>query len=235
MWKAGPHLLACGDSRDPDLWVELLAGQTGDLLFTDPPYGVNYSGGGGVEREALAGDTPEEAPSLLADTLDAVTGVLTPGAATYVCLPSGDVLPAMMNVLDARGLYKWMLVWCKDNATFGRADYHQQHEPIVYGWLPGSHHKVTDRTETSVWHVPRPADSDLHPTSKPVELPARAIRNSTRPGAIVVEPFAGSGATLVAAHRENRVGVGCEIDPGYVNVALAWLESETGMLRERVR
>ena len=233
VWQVGPHLLGCGDSRNPDWWTRLLGDQRPSLMFTDPPYGVNYSGGG-VEREALAGDTPDEAPILLAAVLDTVAPQMASGAAAYICLPTHDVFPSMVQVLHDRNLWRWALSWCKDDATFGRADYHQQHELISYGWWPGPHHKVADRTETSVWHIPRPKDSDLHPTSKPVELPARAIRNSTRPGQIVVDPFAGSGSTLVAAHRENRVAVGSEMDAGYVNMALGWLETETGVPRQRV-
>lgn len=236
IWKVGPHLLACGDSRDPNLWAEMLEGQQANILFTDPPYGIDYTGGADVEREALAGDTPTEAPPLLADVLAAVSPIMRSGSASYVCLPSGDTLPAFAQILSDLKLWRWTLIWCKDVMTIGRADYHPQHELIIYGWFPGAaHHQVEDRTQTSVWHIPRPSDSDLHPTSKPVEIPARAIRNSTRPGGIVVEPFAGSGATLVAAHRENRVGVGCEIEPGYVNAALGWLETETGQMRVRVR
>lgn len=234
IWAVGGHTLGCGDSRDTDWWDLLLNGRSASLLVTDPPYGVDYSGGADLERTKLAGDTPTEAPPLLAATLDALTPHMGSGAATYVCLPLGDVLPAFAQVLSDRNLWRWGLSWCKDVMTIGRADYHPQHELIVYGWFPGSHHKVTDRTETSVWHIPRPKDSDLHPTSKPVELPARAIRNSTRPGQLVVDPFAGSGSTLVAAHRENRVGVGNELDPGYVNMALGWLEQETGETRVRV-
>lgn len=235
VWSVGPHVLGCGDSRDPDWWNRLLDGRAPSLMFTDPPYGIDYGGGGGgVEREPLAGDTPDEAVPLFAAVLDAIAPLMGSGAATYVCLPTGDILPAFAQILAERNLWRWGLVWVKDNATFGRADYHQQHELIVYGWHPGKHHPVEDRSETSVWNVPRPKDSDLHPTSKPVELPARAIRNSTRPGQLVIDPFAGSGSTLVAAHRENRVGVGNEIDPGYVNMALTWLETETGETRVRI-
>lgn len=234
VWKVGAHLLACGDSRDPALWRRLLGEQRAVAMFTDPPYGIGYSGGGGVEREALDGDaTSEEAVSLLTDVLDAVTQAesLGPGAASYVCLPSGTAFPPMASLLLDRGLYRWLLIWVKDNATFGRADYHQQHEVIVYGWWPGARHPVLDRTQTSVWSVPRPSDSDRHPTEKPVDLALRALENSTDPGGLVIDPFAGSGSTLVAAQRSGRVGVGVEVEPGYVSEALRWLEDETGESR----
>lgn len=235
IWSVGPHIVGCGDSRDPAWWTTLLHDRQPHLLFTDPPYGIDYDGGEGLERDKLVGDTPDEAVPLLAAVLDAIEPVMASGAGSYICLPSNNILPSFAAVLAERNLWRWGLVWCKDRAPLGRGDYHQQHELIIYGWYPGPRHPVADRTETSVWHVPRPSDSDLYPTSKPVELSARAIRNSTRPGHIVVDPFAGSGSTLIAAHREGRVGVGNEIEPGYVNAALTWLETETGLSREQVR
>lgn len=224
--------MACGDSRDPAVWGRLLAGQHARMLFTDPPYGIGYDGGGGVEREALEGDaTVEEAVDLLSKVLDALSdsGSVLPGCGSYICLPSGTALPPLMTLLNDRELYRWMLVWVKNSATFGRSDYHQQHEVILYGWWPGgARHPVTDRTQTSVWQVDRPTDSDRHPTAKPPELAERAIKNSTDEGDIVLDPFAGSGSTLVAAHRAGRVGVGCEWEAGYVAEALKWLADEIG-------
>lgn len=232
LWRVGRHLLACGDSREPETWRRLLAGQAAQMLFTDPPYGIGYDGGGGVEREVLEGDaTVGEAVTLLGGVLDALAaaGVTGPGCGSYVCLPPGTALPPFMALLHGRELYRWMLVWVKNNATFGRADYHQQHEVILYGWWPGgARHPVADRTQTSVWLVDRPSDSDRHPTAKPPELAMRAIANSTDEAGIVVDPFAGSGSTLVAAQRTGRTGVGCEWEPGYVAEALKWLAEETG-------
>jgi len=230
IWRVGDHLLACGDSRDPDVWQRMLGGRTADLVFADPPYGIDYSGGAGVEREVLEGDgSIEEATQLLGDVLDTLgEHAVRPGASLYVSLGQGDVFPPMATVLASRGLYRWMLVWVKDTATFGRADYHQRHEPIVYGWWTGGpHHPVTDRTQSSVWEIPRPKDSDIHPTSKPVELVTRAVLNSSDPGDIVLDPFAGSASTLVAAHRAGRIGVGCEWEPGYVAASLERLAAET--------
>jgi hypothetical protein len=231
VWRVGDHLLACGDSRDPEVWERMLGERRADLVFADPPYGIDYTGGVGVEREVLEGDgSIDEATQLLGDVIDTLTNhAVRPGACLYVSLGQGDAFPAMANVLADRDLYRWMLVWVKDTATFGRADYHQRHEPIVYGWWPGgAHHAVEDRTESSVWELPRPKNSDLHPTSKPVELVQRAVVNSTHPGGIVLDPFAGSASTLVAAARSGRLGVGCEWEPGYVRAALDRLAAETG-------
>jgi hypothetical protein len=231
IWRVGDHLLACGDSRDPDVWQRMLGPRRADLVFADPPYGIDYDGGAGVERETLEGDASiEEATQLLADVIDTLSHhAVRAGACLYVSLGQGDVFPPMSTVLAERNLYRWMLVWVKDTATFGRSDYHQRHEPIVYGWWPGgAHHPVTDRKQNSVWEIARPKDSDLHPTAKPVELVQRAVENSTTPGDIVLDPFAGSASTLVAAHRAGRVGVGCEWEPGYVRASLDRLATETG-------
>lgn len=230
IWRVGDHLLACGDSRDPDVWQRMLGPRRADFVFADPPYGIDYDGGG-VERETLEGDASiEEATKLLADVIDTLSHhAVRAGACLYVSLGQGDVFPPMSTVLADRNLYRWMLVWVKDTATFGRSDYHQRHEPIVYGWWPGgAHHAVTDRKQNSVWEIARPKDSDLHPTAKPVELVQRAVENSTAPGDIVLDPFAGSASTLVAAHRAGRIGVGCEWEPGYVRASLDRLATETG-------
>lgn len=113
------------------------------------------------------------------------------------------------------------MIWLKQTFVLGRADYHYRHEPILYGWIAnGPHYFAGDRTQDSVFEIDRPTSSELHPTSKPVELIAKMIANSSRPGQIVYDPFAGSGSTLVAAHQLGRVGYGCEIDPGYVAVTL---------------
>lgn len=231
VWKVGPHLLACGDSTDPGLWESLLDGRRADLLHTDPPYGIEYEGGPGSGREGLAGDGGDEYLPLLEAVIDTVLPHLREGAVSYVWAAPGPELPPFMQLLADRGLYRWMLVWVKDQATFGRADYHHQHEvliygdkihdTLVYGWKPGAgHHPVEDRKQTTVWECPRPKDSPRHPTAKPIDLVTRAIRNSTDPGDLVVDPFAGSFSTVEAAQFEGRVGVGVELEPGYVRAAL---------------
>jgi DNA modification methylase len=118
--------------------------------------------------------------------------------------------------------------------VFGRSDYHYQHEPMFYGWKPGAAHFFTDdRTQTSVWNIDRPTKSDHHPTMKPVELIARAIRNSTRPGETILDPFTGSGTTLVAAQQKDRIGIGIELHPAYGAVTLQRLADE-GLTPERI-
>lgn len=229
VWKVGPHLVACGDATDPGIWDRLLGEVKPQLFVTDPPYGIDYSGGG-VERERIEADTPEDAPQLLGDVLDIAAERVRQGAASYVFLPPGDQVPPIAGVLHERGLWRWTLVWAKDNATFARSDYQQQHEWLIYGWFPGAArlHPVEDRTQTTLWQHPRPSRSEHHPTEKPVEVCARAITNSSREGWVMIDPFAGSGSTLVAAAQKNRVATGIELYPGYVEVALHRLAGVVG-------
>ena len=117
--------------------------------------------------------------------------------------------------------YRHSLVWIKQAFVLGRSDYHYRHEPILYGWIAnGPHYFTDDRTQDSVFEVDRPMVSDLHPTTKPIELIARMVANSSRPGELVYDPFGGSGSTILAAHQLGRIGYGCEIDAGYVAVTL---------------
>jgi DNA modification methylase len=117
--------------------------------------------------------------------------------------------------------YHHCLIWVKQTFVLGRSDYHYRHEPILYGWLEnGPHYFIDDRTQDSVFEIDRPMASELHPTTKPVELIARMVANSSRPGELIYDPFCGSGSTILAAHQLGRVGYGCEIDSGYLAVEL---------------
>ena len=151
----------------------------------------------------------------------AIRPALRPGAAYYVTGPQGgDLLWHLLSALRESGFpLRHMLVWAKNNHVLGRCDYQYKHEPILYGWVEGAAHAFYGEPgETSVWEIPRPQRSDLHPTMKPVELIARAIANSSQPGELVLDPFAGSGSTLIAADQLERRCFCIEIDPGYCDV-----------------
>lgn len=234
MWDVGPHRLVIGDARDPACWAVLPRAQ---LVVMDPPYGIEY-GGGGLEREAIDGDgSPEEAISLLETVAGQVVAHVEPGAACYTFLAcGGDCFAPMLSALAAVGLARWHLVWVKNNATFGRADYQFQHENIAYGWTraPARLRPVEDHKLTSVWHVDRPSASKDHPTAKPVEVCAIAVRASSLVGDVVVDPFAGAGSTLVAAAELGRIACGIELRPEYARVTLDRLERLTGLTAERM-
>jgi DNA modification methylase len=145
------------------------------------------------------------------------------------------LLVRFISALEAAGFaFKSTLVWVKNQFVIGMSDYHFRHELVLYGWLNnGAHHWDGDRSQDSVFEVDRPRASDLHPTTKPVELIARMVANSSRPGELVYDPFCGSGSTIVAAHQLGRIGFGCEIDPAYLAVELERL-SRLGLRAELV-
>jgi DNA modification methylase len=164
---------------------------------------------------------PAELQALFAGALKAAAVHAEPGAAIYATVPSVYLKFFIQGMEDGGFSYKHQLVWVKQSLVMGRSDYHYKHEPVLYGWIEsGAHYFTDDRTQHSVFEVDRPSVSDLHPTTKPVELIARMVKNSSREGEIVYDPFCGSGSTLLAAHQLGRIGYGVEIDPGYVAVTL---------------
>jgi DNA modification methylase len=158
-----------------------------------------------------------------------------PGAVIYATVPSVFLKHFIEGLEDGGFSYRHCLVWIKQTFVMGRSDYHYRHEPILYGWIEnGQHYFIDDRTHDSVFEIDRPQASELHPTAKPVELIARMITNSSRPGELVFDPFGGSGSTAVAAHQLGRIGYSCEIDPAYVAVHLERL-SMLGLKPELIR
>lgn len=236
LWSVGSHRLLCGDATDAAAVGRLLAGEQAHVLWTDPPYGVDYVGKT-ARAMTIAGDAPAGLGDLLRRAFAAIGQVLVPGAAIYVCHQSG---PRSIEVLRAFIDQGWrlhqQLIWAKDLLVLGHTDYHYRHEPIAYGFAPGGGRRgrggngwYGGDAEDSILEVPRPSASREHPTMKPVELVARCVRNSSRPGDLVLDPFAGSGTTLIAAETLGRRGRGIELDPGYCDAALARLEALTGL------
>jgi DNA modification methylase len=224
LWKLGRHVMVCGDSREPETYERLLGEGRADMVFTDPPYGLDYSGKT-RERLKIRGDDPDSLDGLLRSVFTNALASCRPGAPWYVCAPAGENLDVFTTVLRQLDLRRHTLIWKKDSPVLSRIDYHYSHETILYGWAPGPHPRVLDRTQTSVWEIDRPKASPDHPTQKPVELVSRAISNSSSPGAMVLDPFAGSGTTLIAAELSGRRAFICEIDPRYADVAIARFEA----------
>ena len=246
LYVLGRHRLLCGDAtRAAD--VRRLLGEDGhaDLIWTDPPYGVAYQTKLSIE-EAVArrrrtdgleirNDEPDDIPALLSAAFGLAP--LRPGGSFYVASPSsGDALPAFYAALAAAAMpVREQLIWVKDVFVMGRHDYHYRHEPILYGWKEGAGHLFTGgRSQDTVWEIPRPRRSEEHPVMKPVELVARALQNSCRPGDLVYEPFAGSGTTVIAAEQTGRRCVAIEIDPRYAQVSIERWQSFTGQTAVKV-
>ena len=235
MWKCGEHRIVCGDCTDPAVVERVMGGEKAQLLFTDPPYGVSYADKNAFLNAAGKGNqTPEEMQGFWTAAFGTVVECLEPGACYYVTGPSGDILlPLLVAMKDAGMPMRHGLVWAKNNHVLGRTDYNYKHEMVLYGWVDGGH-KFYGDFDTSLWEIARPQSSDLHPTTKPVELYERGIRNSSQDGEVVLDPFVGSGTCIVACERLGRKARGCEISPAYVAVCLERFFLETGDLPELV-
>lgn len=223
LWHLGDHRLFVGDSTIPDSVDRLFGDEAGpQMIFTDPPYGVDYVGKTKakkkIKNDALS---EEETFQLFSDSISLLIGRAPEGTPLYATVPAGPLHIGFCRILQDLEVWRQTLVWAKDVFVMGRSDYHYQHEPILYGWKPGAKHKFCGRRDLStVWNIPRPKRSEEHPTMKPVKLIATAILNSSSPGDIVADPFAGSGTTLIAAQETGRRGYCIEIDPRYADVIL---------------
>ena len=219
LWMLGEHRLVCGDSTNSADVERLMAGQSADLLFTDPPYGVAYVG---KTKDALTIENDEESDEktgkLLVDALGSAP--LKEGGAFYICAPAGHTETVFRNsIAKTPLLLKQCIVWVKDIFVMGRQDYHWRHESILYGWRKGAGHNwLGGRTQDTVWNVDRPRASREHPTMKPVALAALAISNSSRKGELVLDLFGGSGTTLLACEQLGRRCNIMELDPRYADV-----------------
>jgi DNA modification methylase len=222
LWILGEHRLLCGDATKLEDLQALMSGQLADLLWTDPPYNVAYEGKTKdrlkISNDAMASDAFK---SFLLEFYTSARAVTRPGAPLYVCHADSEGANFRTALLEAGWLFKQCLIWVKDQFVLGRQDYHWQHEPILYGWNPGAPHTWTgDRKQSTILEYPKPLRNAEHPTMKPVALIERCLENSTHPGSTVLDPFAGSGSTLIAAHASHRRARLLEIDPQYCDVIL---------------
>lgn len=235
----GDHRLLCGDATDGTAVERLLDGQQAACMWTDPPYGVDYVGKT-ADSLKIQNDGADGLEALLAGAFAAADQVLSPGAAMYVAHPAGrNAATFAMAFIAAGWRLHQTLVWVKDTIVLGHSDYHYRHEPILYGYKPGDGRWgrggkgwYGDNAQASVFEVPRPKASPDHPTSKPVELIVRCLQNSSRKGAVVYEPFAGSGSTPIACERLGRQCYALEIDPVYCDVVVQRWQDFTGQKAE---
>ena len=237
VFALGEHRIACMDSTNPESYVAVLGGEVAALLVTDPPWNVGYESIGARDRRPIANDSLGDAfPGFLAAALGGAVTNLAAGGAMYVFMVSAE-LATLCQVLSAAGCKQHaMLAWVKQRFVLGRRDYHAQWEPIWYGWkCGGPHYWGGDRSESDVLTYDRPSTSADHPTTKPVELLERLVRNSSKPGDIVLEPFSGSGSTLIACERTGRRCRAIELEPQYVQVAIERYEAMSGMSHKKLR
>jgi DNA modification methylase len=221
IWVLGRHRLIAGDALSPSCLEQLMQGQSAAMVFTDPPYNVNYSGGAGAATSRpIANDNLGAAfGPFIEQACRNILAVTTGGV--YLCTSSSELHIVRKAFVAAGGHWSTFLIWAKNTFTLGRSDYQRQYEPILYGWREGGQrYWCGDRDQGDVWFVDKPAVNDLHPTMKPVELVERAVGNSSRSGDIVLDPFAGSGSTMLACEKLGRRARSIELETRYVDVAI---------------
>lgn len=243
IYELGRHRLMCGDSTSTEDAERLIGGVLGDMVFTDPPYGVSIGdknkrlsecgNKSGRITENIANDTLGEAElyELLLKAFINLREHCKDDCSYYVTAPQGGSLGIMMMMMrDAGLLVRHNLIWKKNVATFSmrRLDYDYQHEPIFYTWTKKHNYYGKGQYKTSVWEFDKPRKCDVHPTMKPIELIAEALLNSSKEGDIVIDFFGGAGSTLIACEQLGRCCRMMEIDPHYVDVIIDRWETLTG-------
>jgi DNA modification methylase len=210
----------------------VLAGQLADMTFCDPPYNVDYANSPkdklrGKHRPILNDDLGRGFEAFLYDACVNILQV-TKGA-VYVCMSSSELHTLQRAFTAAGGRWSTFIVWAKNTFTLGRADYQRQYEPILNGWKEGAdHYWCGARDQGDVWFFDKPVRNDLHPTMKPVALVERAIRNSSKSRDIVLDPFGGSGSTLIACEKTGRQARLIELDAKYVDLVIHRWQEFTG-------
>ena len=232
VWILGDHRLICGDATQMESVETVLAGGLADMVFTDPPYNVNY---GATMKDKLRGNKRRIANDNLGQDFahflrDSLVNILavTKGA-IYVCMSSSELHTLHQAFTEAGGHWSTFVIWAKNTFTMGRSDYQRQYEPILYGWKDGTDHFWCGaRDQGDIWFVKKPVSNDLHPTMKPVELVERAIRNSSKGRDTVLDPFGGSGTTLIACEKAGRQARLIELEPKYCDVIVSRWQEFTG-------
>ena len=233
VWLLGQHRLLCGDATVLGDLEKVLAGGLADITFCDPPYNVNY---GATMKDKLRGKSHrkiandnlgEDFAKFLHDACVNMLGV-TKGA-VYICMSSSELHTLQKAFRDAGGHWSTFVIWAKNTFTMGRSDYQRQYEPILYGWKEGADHFWCGaRDQGDVWFIKKPHVNDLHPTMKPVELVERAVRNSSKSRDTVLDPFGGSGSTLIACEKAGRQARVIELEPKYCDVIIRRFQQFAG-------
>lgn len=220
IWTVGRHRLMCGDATSPEDVSALMDGKKANLIVTDPPYGVSFTSSSGlkIQNDSIKG---EEFYDFLKKSLDNMVAHLENGGAAYVFHADTEGLCFRRAFVDAGFHLAGVCIWVKNSLVLGRSDYQWQHEPVLYGFLQnGKHRWYSDRKQTTIWHFDKPKRNENHPTSKPLDLLAYPICNSSQENAIVLDTFGGSGSTLMSCEQTNRICHTMELDPKYASVIL---------------
>jgi DNA modification methylase len=230
LWLLEKHRVLCGDATKSADVERLISAEKADLVFTDPPYNVDYSGYT-KDKLTIQGDrmTDEEFRRFLEAAFENYRSAIKRGASLYVCHAS-SVQRDFQNAIEAAGFdVRCQIIWAKNTFAWGFGRYKFQHEPIFYCHVAGEKDSwYGDKSQSTLWTEKKPAANRLHPTMKPVELIERALRNSSKAGDCVLDPFGGSGSTLIACERRERSARVMELDPKYADVIIQRWQLYTG-------
>ncbi len=222
VWLMGKHRLLCGDSTSVDDMEKLTSGQLVDMWLTDPPYNVAYEGGT-KDKLTIQNDNmgDEQFRAFLRDAYVTADTVMKPGAVFYIWHADSEGYNFRGAARDAGWQVRQCLIWKKSSQVMGRQDFHWKHEPCLYGWKDGAAHLwANDRKQTTVLEFDKPSRNGEHPTMKPVAIFEYQLLNNTKGGDIVLDSFAGSGTTVIAAEKNGRVAHLMELDPRYCDVII---------------
>lgn len=227
IWQLGKHRVICGDSTKSETYDQLLGDKKANLVVTDPPYNVD------VEETAgkILNDNMSDGDfyQFLLSMFTQVENHMETDASIYVFHADTEGLNFRKAFKDAGFYLSGCCIWKKNSLVLGRSPYQWQHEPCLYGWKKkGKHQWFSDRKQTTIWEYDRPKSSKDHPTMKPIQLMAYPIKNSSMRGTIVLDPFLGSGSTLIAADQTGRVCYGIELDEKFVDVIVKRYIEVTG-------
>ena len=220
IWTLGRHRLICGDATDADTVKKLMDGRKANLVLTDPPYNVNFEGSSGlkIKNDSMKA---EQFYTFLFSSFKNLADNLEGGGSAYIFHADTEGENFRRAFREAGFHLSGTCIWVKDSFVMGRSPYQWQHEPILYGWLKtGSHKWYAGRAEATIWNFAKPKRNSDHPTSKPLDLLAYPIKNSSQANGIVIDTFGGSGSTLIACEQADRICNMLELDEKYASVIL---------------
>lgn len=228
VWQVGRHRLMCGDATSEDDVTTLMDGKKANLIVSDPPYGVSFQSSDGltIQNDSIKG---EEFYNFLLKAFQNMAAHLEKGGAAYIFHADTEGLNFRRAFQDVGFHLAGCCIWVKNSLVLGRSDYQWQHEPVLYGFMKnGKHPWYSDRSQTTIWNFDKPKRNKNHPTSKPLDLLAYPIGNSSQANGIVVDTFGGSGSTLMACEQTNRICHTMELDEKYASVILRRYVEDTG-------
>lgn len=228
VWTVGKHRLMCGDATSKEDVQTLMGDTKGNLILTDPPYGVSFKSSSGltIENDSMKND---EFYNFLLSAFKNMADHLEKGGSAYVFHADTEGLNFRKAFVDIGFHLAGCCIWVKNSLVLGRSDYQWQHEPVLYGFMQnGKHRWYSDRKQTTIWNFDKPKKNSNHPTSKPLDLLSYPIGNSTQENAVVIDTFGGSGSTLMACEKMNRICYTMELDEKYASVILRRYVEDTG-------